>query len=207
MEPTSHRSYGPAEGSGYFNAANERLRILGEIALRKTDASGRPVRDVNGDPDTSFLARIPADTPFTFQTLDKDGLALNTSQTWHQLRPGEVRNDCGGCHAHSQVPTAFEKTAAARPEYAVPISHERRPCSQKARRVNQRSPCARTGRRTSNTTGISSRYCGARACSAIRSVAGRKRNSRSTTKQSWTGTRTSTIGWRGISRPSTGLVR
>ncbi len=120
MEPTSHRSYGPAEGSGYFNAANERLRILGEIALRKTDASGRPVRDANGDPDTSFLAKIPADTPFTFQTLDKDGLALNTSQTWHQLRPGEVRNDCGGCHAHSQVPTAFEKTAAARPEYAVP---------------------------------------------------------------------------------------
>ncbi|MGE3957957.1 MAG: hypothetical protein AB7H96_14655 [Vicinamibacterales bacterium] len=120
MEPTSHRSYGPAEGAGFINAANERLRILGEIPLRKTDASGRPMLDVNGDPDTSFLARIPADTPFTFQTLDADGLVLNMSQTWHQLRPGETRHDCGGCHAHSQRPTAFEKTAAARPDYAVP---------------------------------------------------------------------------------------
>ena len=41
------------------------------------------------------------------------------AQTWHQLRPGEVRNDCGGCHAHSQKPTAFENTAAAKPDYAV----------------------------------------------------------------------------------------
>ena len=30
------------------------------------------------------------------------------AQTWHQLRPGEVRNDCGGCHAHSQKPTLFK---------------------------------------------------------------------------------------------------
>jgi hypothetical protein len=41
------------------------------------------------------------------------------AQTWHQLRPGEVRNDCGGCHAHSQKPTLFEKTAAAKPDYSV----------------------------------------------------------------------------------------
>jgi hypothetical protein len=37
----------------------------------------------------------------------------------HQVRPGEVRNDCGGCHAHSQKPTLFEKTAAAQSEYAL----------------------------------------------------------------------------------------
>jgi hypothetical protein len=30
-----------------------------------------------------------------------------------------VRNNCGGCHAHSQQPTPFEKTAAARPDYPV----------------------------------------------------------------------------------------
>jgi hypothetical protein len=41
------------------------------------------------------------------------------AQTWHQLRPGEVRNDCGGCHAHSQKPTPFEKTAAAGKDYKV----------------------------------------------------------------------------------------
>jgi hypothetical protein len=41
------------------------------------------------------------------------------AQTWHQVRPGEIRNDCGGCHAHSQKPTLFRDTAAARADYAV----------------------------------------------------------------------------------------
>ena len=56
-----------------------------------------------------------ADVAWTWQTLDKDGMVLNMSQTWHQVRPGEVRTNCGGCHAHSQKSTAFEKTAAALP--------------------------------------------------------------------------------------------
>jgi len=46
-------------------------------------------------------------------------MVLNMAQTWHQLRPGEIRNDCGGCHAHSQAPTPFAKTAAARADYKV----------------------------------------------------------------------------------------
>jgi hypothetical protein len=41
------------------------------------------------------------------------------AQTWHQVRPGEVRNNCGGCHAHSQEPTDFAKTAAARSDYKL----------------------------------------------------------------------------------------
>jgi hypothetical protein len=56
---------------------------------------------------------------WTFQTLDKDGMVLNMAQTWHQLRPGEVRTNCGGCHAHSQQPTLFQHTFAARPDYQV----------------------------------------------------------------------------------------
>ena len=75
--------------------------------------------DPDGHPDTSFLARIPTDVAWTFQTLDKDGMVLNMAQTWHQLRPGEIRTDCGGCHAHSQKPTEVKLTAAGRPEYAV----------------------------------------------------------------------------------------
>ncbi|MBL8142002.1 MAG: hypothetical protein JNM38_12865 [Acidobacteria bacterium] len=118
MEPNTHRSYGPHEGIHFYSFANERLRILGEIPLRKADGSG-PVVDAEGNPDTSFLAKIPADTPFTFQTIDRDGLVLNMSQTWHQVRPGEVRTDCGGCHAHSQAPLAFEGTAASRSGYQV----------------------------------------------------------------------------------------
>lgn len=117
MEPNTHRSYGPNIGRHYENAANERLRILGEIPLRKTDG-GQPVMDPQGNPDTSFLARIPADTPFTFQTIDRNGMVLNMAQTWHQVRPGEVRTDCGGCHAHSKQPLAFADTAAGQPEFA-----------------------------------------------------------------------------------------
>lgn len=116
MEGVAVRSYGPRFYEPGFRAhsAAERLRILGEIPLRKAG-----VTDPEGNPDTSFLARIPADTPFTFQTLDKDGMVLNTAQTWHQVRPGETRTDCGGCHAHSQQPLDFAQTAAGRGGYAV----------------------------------------------------------------------------------------
>ena len=118
QEPTTDRHRGYKQGRQFFNHASERLRILGEIPVRKFDQKGQPV-DPDGNPDTSFLAKIPADTSFTFQTIDKDGMVLNMSQTWHQLRPGEIRHDCGGCHAHSQKPTEFRMTAAAKPEYSV----------------------------------------------------------------------------------------
>src|SRR6185369_12791935 len=98
--------------------AQERLRILGEIPLRHFGYGKQPL-DPDGNPDTSFLAKIPADTPFTFQTLDRHGMVLNMAQTWHQVRPGEVRNNCGGCHAHSQEPTDFKLTLAAKPDYKV----------------------------------------------------------------------------------------
>jgi hypothetical protein len=117
MEPTTDRK-GADHGRHFYNHAQERLRILGEIPLRKFHGGKQPL-DPDGNPDTSFLAKIPADTAFTFQTLDRRGLLLNMAQTWHQLRPGEVRHNCGGCHAHSQKPTSFEKTAAARPDYPV----------------------------------------------------------------------------------------
>ena len=110
----------------YKNHAMERLRILGEIPVRKF-ADGKQPSDPDGNPDTSFLAKIPADVAFTFQTIDKDGMMLNMAQTWHQLRPGETRNNCGGCHAHSQKPTLFEETAAAKPAYSVFDLTERTP--------------------------------------------------------------------------------
>ena len=118
MEPTTDRGVGPKSGRAFRSHANERLRILGEIPVRKF-VGGKQPTDPDGNPDTSFLAKIPADVAFTFQTLDKDGMVLNMSQTWHQLRPGEIRHNCGGCHAHSQKPTAFEQTLASRPDYLV----------------------------------------------------------------------------------------
>jgi hypothetical protein len=123
MEPTTDRQRGADSGRKFFNHANERLRVLGEVPVRKfaRDANGNASEsdDPDGNPDTSFLVKIPADTAFTFQTLDRDGMVLNMAQTWHQLRPGEMRTDCGGCHAHSQKPTLFEETAAAKKGYGL----------------------------------------------------------------------------------------
>jgi len=113
MEPPSL----PVQGK-FRNHAGERLRILGEIPVRKFTGDTQPT-DPDGNPDTSFLAKIPADVAWTFQTIDRDGMVLNMAQMWHQIRPGEVRNNCGGCHAHSQKPTEFKDTAAAKPEYPV----------------------------------------------------------------------------------------
>ena len=109
----------PACLIGGISQAHERHRILGEIPLRKFGAGGAPVLDPDGNPDTSFVAKIPADTPFTFQMLDKDGLVLTMAQTWHQVRPGEVRTNCGGCHAHSQTPLDIASTYAGNPANPV----------------------------------------------------------------------------------------
>jgi hypothetical protein len=117
MEPTTDRK-GANSGRRFFNHAQERLRILGEIPLRKFNGDRQPI-DPDGNPDTSFLAKIPADTAFSFQTVDKHGMVLNMAQTWHQLRPGEIRVNCGGCHAHSQKPTEFKDTLAAKENYKV----------------------------------------------------------------------------------------
>jgi len=121
MEPPSI----PIAGR-FHNIAGERLRILGEFPVRKFTGDRQPV-DPDGNPDTSFLARIPTDMAWTFQTLNKEGMVLNMAQTWHQLRPGELRTDCGGCHAHSQKPTVFAETAAARRDYPLFDLTKRRP--------------------------------------------------------------------------------
>jgi Hydrazine synthase alpha subunit middle domain len=116
MEGVAHKSYGPMSNVVGFKqfGEKERYRILGEFPVRNRNAAGQPYIDPDGNPDTSFIAKIPADLSFTFQTLDQDGLVLNMAQTWHQLRPGEKRTNCGSCHGHSQAPTLFSQTAAGR---------------------------------------------------------------------------------------------
>ncbi len=121
MEPTTHRHRGvyPRNGRLFYSHARERLRILGEIPVRKFNENNKQPNDPDGHPDTSFLAKIPANIAYTFQTIDKDGMVLNMSQTWHQSKPGEIRTNCGGCHAHSQKPTEFKLTVASKPDYKV----------------------------------------------------------------------------------------
>ncbi|MDR4653350.1 MAG: Ig-like domain-containing protein, partial [Nitrosomonas sp.] len=83
-------------------------------------ASGNRVIDPSGHPDTSFLVRMPANTPYLMQGVDCNGRTLNTDQTWQSLRPGEQKT-CGGCHVHSK-PTriTFAQSFAATPAYVMP---------------------------------------------------------------------------------------
>jgi hypothetical protein len=119
LEPVSDVIHQKRHHFALGSNSEERIRILGEFPVRKFTKDGKQPIDPDGNPDTSFLVKVPADVAWTFQTLDNNGMVLNMAQTWHQVRPGEVRNNCGGCHAHSQQPTPFEKTAAARPDYKV----------------------------------------------------------------------------------------
>lgn len=92
----------------------ERLEILGEVSVRNGGL------DSDGNPDTSFAAMIPGNTPFTFALLDAEGRNLTFAQTWRQVIPGEVRTDCRGCHAHHKPGPLFEGTVASGPDYVIP---------------------------------------------------------------------------------------
>lgn len=118
LEPVSDAVHRERRHYALGSNAEERIRILGEFPVRKYGGGEQPL-DPDGNPDTSFLAKVPANVAWTFQTLDNNGMVLNMAQTWHQVRPGEIRNNCGGCHAHSQQPTLFEQTAAAKPDYKI----------------------------------------------------------------------------------------
>lgn len=118
LEPVSDVVWQKHHHFALGSNSEERIRILGEFPVRKFDGD-KQLTDPDGNPDTSFLAKIPADVAWTFQTIDHRGMTLNMAQTWHQVRPGEVRNNCGGCHAHSQQPTDFALTAAAKDDYKI----------------------------------------------------------------------------------------
>lgn len=78
---------------------NHHLRVLGEYPVRKP--SGTPL-DLQGNPDTSFIVRVPADTPFLLQTLDKNGMALDIETASRTVVRGEQQL-CAGCHVHTRT--------------------------------------------------------------------------------------------------------
>jgi len=77
------------------------LRILGEYPVRKPDDSGVEPDDAQGNPDTSFIVRVPADTPFLMQTIDKRGMALDIETASRSVARGEQQY-CAGCHVHTR---------------------------------------------------------------------------------------------------------
>jgi len=91
----------------YGSLHNERWEILGEFPF-----SHKAKTDGQGNPDTSWASKVPADTPFLIQTLDKNGMTIISELTWRALKAGEKRTDCGGCHAHAVEPLEFSTTQA-----------------------------------------------------------------------------------------------
>ena len=78
------------------------VRILGEYPIRKWHENNDPVMNtVENKPDTSFIVRVPADTPFFFQAIDKRGMALNIETTSRSAARGE-QQFCSGCHLHTR---------------------------------------------------------------------------------------------------------
>ena len=102
------------------NLAGERVAILGEVPVLHYDTNGKRLVDTTGNPDTSFLLRMPANMPYMMQGIDCEGRTLNTDQSWQHLRPGEMKT-CGGCHVHSKpAREQFVNTHAATSNYTIP---------------------------------------------------------------------------------------
>ena len=95
-------------GESWAGQQRHHLRILGEFPVRKADGS---LVDGQGNPDTSFVAKIPADTPFMFQSIDKRGMALDIETASRSIVRGE-QQFCGGCHVHTRESLdPFQSTA------------------------------------------------------------------------------------------------
>ncbi|HET6202776.1 MAG TPA: hypothetical protein VFI25_08240 [Planctomycetota bacterium] len=105
-----------------------RFRFLKGVPIRLTDpdftnTAGRQrgrtsyeASEVMGEiqlySDRSFKIEIPADTPFTFQSLDSDGIALVNGTNWRQVFAGKGTT-CTGCHARYTPGPPFASSIAA----------------------------------------------------------------------------------------------
>lgn len=78
--------------------------------------------------DGSFYIEVPADTVLSLQTLDKEGMAIETQLTWVWVRPGESRM-CIGCHEDRETALANTDCMAMRQgkaHFVAPPPEERR---------------------------------------------------------------------------------
>ncbi|MFQ6040635.1 MAG: hypothetical protein ACE5PV_07245, partial [Candidatus Poribacteria bacterium] len=90
-----------------------RTRILGEAPVGS---------------DGSFFVEVAADTPFFIQTLDENGMALQTMRGWMWVRRGS-RRGCIGCHENKELAPENRVTDAlikAKPQSLTAPPEERR---------------------------------------------------------------------------------
>jgi len=77
--------------------------------------AGWDIRQVLGtatvEEDGSASFRVPANTPFAMQPLDKDGKALQLMRSWTVAMPGE-RLSCVGCHEPPDMPPPPKRAIA-----------------------------------------------------------------------------------------------
>lgn len=76
-------------------------------------------------PDGSFRIKVPANTPLSFATLDEHGRGFVVKRTHIYVRPGEVFDNCTGCHedrlAGGPAPTNPNPEAAMYPAHDLDI--------------------------------------------------------------------------------------
>ncbi|MCI0587768.1 MAG: hypothetical protein L0323_13080 [Planctomycetes bacterium] len=128
--PKSHGSFLPADV--------KRFRFLKGIPIKFSDPDFTNVQarqrgrtpyeasEVMGEiqlyTDRSFKVEVPADTPFTFQSLDEDGIALVNGTNWRQVFPGKGTT-CTGCHArYTPGPPFAGSIAASQPPTPIGLS-------------------------------------------------------------------------------------
>lgn len=89
-----------------------RVRESNPGPLSATCFSGtRVLGEAPVEPDGSFLAELPADTPFFIQILDENGMALQTMRGWMWVRRGS-RRGCIGCHENKELSPVNRTTDA-----------------------------------------------------------------------------------------------
>jgi hypothetical protein len=90
-----------------------RVRILGEAPVES---------------DGSFYVEVSADTPFFIQTLDENGMALQTMRGWMWVRRSD-RRGCIGCHENKELAPENRVTEAlikAKPQALTAPPEKRR---------------------------------------------------------------------------------
>jgi hypothetical protein len=96
--PTKRMRGGEKSISRFSETGRARTRILGEVPV---------------ETDGSFFVKLPADVPFFIQTLDQNGMALQTQRGWIWVRRGTSRG-CIGCHENKELAPENRATLALR---------------------------------------------------------------------------------------------
>lgn len=129
----------PGATSGVFYCLNSYRTNLGEGPEPSVASPGsiRHVRVIEAEPrrilgiapvepDGSFHIRVPAETPITFQLLDRDYVALRTQRAWTWVMGNENRG-CIGCHEDRELaPPNRLATAITKPPVDLTLPPARR---------------------------------------------------------------------------------